>query len=329
MGDTSARNAISGIVAQLVTPFAADGIDTGMLRKIVNRMIDAGVDAIVPLGDSGESAYLDRTEWRRATATCLEQIGGRVSSIVDISDATTTGAIERARFAERLNATAIMVKPVSCWRLTENELRLHVATIAELVGLPMMIGNDPAATGADMRPEFLTDLAADVEAITMVEESSGLIQRISRISDLSGGTISVFNGSDSHALHAAAAGAAGWSTAAACLVPEQIVRVWRLLNAGHGLAAAQLFDRLRPLLDTINDHGAPAAIKSGLRSFGLDAGDPRLPQLPLDPNTSIELAELICVAQTATRTAVARRRLHRPDTLTPDINPREDLAGEH
>ncbi|MEU7634382.1 dihydrodipicolinate synthase family protein [Nocardia sp. NPDC049220] len=329
MGDTPARNAISGIVAQLVTPFAEDGVDTGTLRKIVNRMIDAGVDAIMPLGDSGETAYLGRTEWRRATATCLEQIGGRVSSIVDISDVTTPGAIERARFAERLNATAIMVKPVSCWRLTENELRLHVATIADFVGLPMMIGNDPAATGADMRPEFLTDLAADVEAITMVEESSGLIQRMSRITDLSGGAISVFNGSDSHALHAAAAGAAGWSTAAACLVPEQIVRVWRLLSAGHVLAAAQLFDRLGPLLGTINDHGAPATIKAGLRNFGLDAGDPRLPQLPLDPNTSIELAEFICVAETAIRTVVAGNRLHNPDTRTPDINARDGLTGGH
>ncbi|MGY1877150.1 MULTISPECIES: dihydrodipicolinate synthase family protein [Nocardia] len=300
MGDTMAHNAISGIVARMVTPFAADfGVDADMMRMLVNRMINAGVDAIMPLGDSGESEYLGRTEWRQATAICLEHINGRVPCIVDVSDVTTAGAVERARFAERLNATAIMVKPVSCWRLSANELRLHFATIAEFVGLPMMIGNDPAATGADMPPEFLADLAADIPTVTMVEESSGLIGRIGRIGELSGGAVSVFNGSDLHVLHAATAGAAGWTTAAVGLLPEQIVRVWQLMNAGHVLAAAELFDDLAPLLAAIDEKGAPATIKSGLRVFGLDAGDPRLPQLPLDRDTSIELAELIGNAQTS------------------------------
>ncbi|MET9030439.1 dihydrodipicolinate synthase family protein [Nocardia sp. NPDC004168] len=301
MGERLAHKAISGIVARLVTPFAPDfGVDAATLRRLVNRMIDAGVDAFMPFGDSGESAYLGRTEWRRAAAICLEHIDGRVSCIVDVSDVTTAGVIERARFAERLNATAIMVKPVSCWRLSGNELRLHFATIAEFVGLPMMIGNDPAITGVDMPPEFLTDLAADVETITMVEESSGLIGRIGRISELSGGAVTVFNGSDLHTLHAANAGAAGWSTAAVCLLPEQIVRVWQLLNTGHVLAAAELFDHLAPLLATIDEYGAPATIKSGLRTLGLDVGDPRLPQLPLDHSTSIQLAQLIGHTQTNT-----------------------------
>ncbi|MGW4331131.1 dihydrodipicolinate synthase family protein [Nocardia sp. NPDC004573] len=306
MADTMAWNVLSGVVAQLVTPFAVEsGVDVGMLRRLVDRMICAGVDAVVPLGGSGEGAHLGHSEWRQTIAVCLEQIDGRVASVVDVSDVTTARAVERARFAERLGATAIMVKPVAGWRLNSNELTLHFETIAEFVGLPMVIGNDPAATGIDLPPEFLAEVAAEVGTVRTVEESSGLIARIRRIGELTGGSVAVLNGSDLHALHAAAAGAAGWSTAAVGLVPEQIVRLWRLLEAEQVLAAADLFDRLAPLFAAIAEYGAPVAVKSGLRTLGFDAGDPRLPQLPLDAETSMELAGLIAIAEAASSVPVA------------------------
>ncbi|MDE1675481.1 dihydrodipicolinate synthase family protein [Nocardia gipuzkoensis] len=303
MSGAAAHRAIFGIVAQMITPFAADAsINVKLLRRLLERMIDAGVDAIAPIGDSGESIYLDRIEWRRATATCLEQIAGRVPTIVDVSDITTAGTIERARFAERLSATAIMIRPISCALLNVNELRQHFAMVAEFVNVPIMIGNDPSATGVDMIPEFVADLAAEIELITMIKESSGLIERMKRITELSGGAVSPFNGSNLHALHAYRVGVAGWCTAATCLVPEKIVQLWRLLESEEVVGGTKLFAELAPLLAAIADFGAPATIKSGLRTLGIDAGDPRLPQLPLDRHVSAELAELLSVVRLTTRT---------------------------
>ncbi|WP_406274338.1 dihydrodipicolinate synthase family protein [Nocardia sp. NBC_00881] len=304
MSDSVAHHAISGVVARLVTPFDADGcIDVRVLRRLLDRMIGAGVDAVTPLGDSGESIYLDRTEWRHAAAACLEQVAGRVPTILDVSDITTAGTIERARFAEKLGAAAILIRPLSCGRLSENELRQHFATVAEFVSAPIAIGNDPAATGIDMTTEFLVDLVTGIDSITMIVEFSGCVQRMNCITDLIGGSISLFNGSDLHVPQAFHDSAGGWYTAAACLVPEQVVRLWRLLNCEQDIAAAVLFDQLAPLFATVAGHGLPAILKSGLRFLGINAGDPRLPQLPLDIHIGVELAELISAVRATTRFA--------------------------
>ncbi|SNY79042.1 4-hydroxy-tetrahydrodipicolinate synthase [Nocardia amikacinitolerans] len=286
--------AIEGIVAYPVTPFAAAGrVDTSALARLLDRMIDAGVDAIAPLGSTGESAYLDEREWQQVAAACVEHTAGRVPTVVGVSDLTTAATARRARFAERSGATAVMVLPISYWSLTRAELRAHFTAVAESTALPVMVYNNPATTGIDMPPEFLVDLVHEVENITMIKESSGDIGRMHRIVELGGGRVPFFNGSNPLALRAFAAGAAGWCTAAPCLVPERVVEFWRLLRAGETDSATALFDKLEPLLTALVSRGLPTTVKSALRSTGLDAGDPRRPLLPLEPEPARELDALV------------------------------------
>ncbi|MFI6996063.1 dihydrodipicolinate synthase family protein [Nocardia sp. NPDC050175] len=285
---------ITGIVAYPVTPFSADSgeVDEGVLRGLVDRLVDAGVDAVAPLGSTGESAYLDDQEWAAVASICVEQVDGRVPTVIGVSELTTAGTIARARLAERLGATALMMLPVAYWRLTEVELRRHFTAVADAVALPIMAYNNPGTSGIDMTPEFLVDLVACVDNITMIKESSGDIARMRRIAEL-GADVPFFNGSNRLALRAFDAGAAGWCTAAPCLVPEQIVAVWRLLTAGEVDTATGLFERLEPLLVAMSRGGLPRTVKAGLRALGIDAGDPRPPLLPVDNDTRRALAELI------------------------------------
>ncbi|MFI9407710.1 dihydrodipicolinate synthase family protein [Nocardia sp. NPDC052316] len=289
---------VSGIVAYPVTPFSADSgkVDEPVLRALVDRLVEAGVDAVAPLGSTGESAYLDDQEWAAVASICVEQVDGRVPTVVGVSELTTAGTIARARLAERLGATALMMLPVAYWRLTDNELRRHFTAVADAVALPVMAYNNPGTSGIDMSPEFLVDLVAGVDNITMIKESSGDIARMRRIAELGGASVPFFNGSNRLALQAFGAGAAGWCTAAACLVPEQITEVWRLLRAGETDSAAKLFDRLEPLLTALTRDGLPRTVKAGLRSLGIDAGDPRPPLLPVDDDTRRTIAELIAAA---------------------------------
>ncbi|WP_454197636.1 dihydrodipicolinate synthase family protein [Nocardia sp. Marseille-Q1738] len=285
---------ISGIVAYPVTPYSATGqVDTARLRALLDRMIAAGVDAIAPLGSTGESAYLDRAEWQAVAGTSVEHTAGRVPTVVGVSDLTTDGTIERARYAEAAGATAIMVLPISYWPLTENELRTHFTAVAASVRIPVMVYNNPATTGIDMSPEFLVGLVGHTGNIRMIKESSGDIERMHRIRELGGGAIPFFNGSNPLALRAFQAGAAGWCTAAPCLVPGQVVDLWRHLRAGEADQAAELFTRLQPLLTMLVSRGLPSTVKAGLRSLGLEAGDPRRPLLPLEPDATRELTALI------------------------------------
>ncbi|MCX4098473.1 dihydrodipicolinate synthase family protein [Nocardia sp. alder85J] len=286
---------LSGIVGYPVTPYSADAekIDTGTLRALLDRMIDAGVDALAPLGSTGESAYLSDAEWSCVATECVEHTAGRVPTVVGVSDLTTAGTIKRARIAEEAGADALMVLPISYWPLAEDELREHFTAVAGSTALPVMVYNNPATTGIDMTPEFLVDLVATVGNITMIKESTGDIARMHRIVELGGGEVPFFNGSNPLALKAFEAGAAGWCTAAPCLVPEQVVLFWELLREGDTAGAGELFTRLQPLLTMLVSRGLPATVKSGLRSLGIEAGDPRRPMLPLDPATAAALAALV------------------------------------
>lgn len=287
---------ISGIVAYPVTPFDPrdnDAINVEILHVLLDRMIDAGVDAIAPLGSTGEAAYLTNNEWITVATETIQHADGRVPTIVGVSDLTTAGAVRRAQIAERLGATAVMALPTSYWRLTEEELRLHFTTLADAISIPVMVYNNPATTGIDMKPEFLFDLVTSVENITMVKESTGDVARMNRLNELSGGTLPFFNGSNPLAQKAFQAGAVGWCTAAPCLLPRQIVDFHRAVTTGQDKKAEALFERLRPFLDMIVSRGLPTTIKSGLRSIGIEAGTPRRPLLPLGEPETAQLRELI------------------------------------
>ncbi|MED7952015.1 dihydrodipicolinate synthase family protein [Streptomyces sp. BE20] len=286
---------LEGIIAYPVTPFAAGdgGVDTDALAALVDRLIVSGVHAVAPLGSTGESAYLDDQEWYTAAETALAAVAGRVPSVVGVADLTTRNAVRRARFAEQAGADAVMVLPVSYWKLDEREVVRHFTTVAEAVSVPVMIYNNPATSGIDLSPELMVSLVDRVENITMVKESSGDVQRMHRLSQLTDGALPFYNGSNPLALEAFAAGAAGWCTAAPCLIPEPVLELYRAVRAGELDTARKVFYRQLPVLEFILRGGLPTTVKAGLALRGLDVGTPRRPLLPLDEERTGRLAELL------------------------------------
>ncbi|MFF1905986.1 dihydrodipicolinate synthase family protein [Kitasatospora sp. NPDC058218] len=286
---------LEGIIAYPVTPFApADGgINLARLTTLIDRLVDAGCHAVAPLGSTGESAYLDDQEWFTAAEASVAAVAGRVPTVVGIADLTTRKAVRRARFAEQVGADAVMVLPLSYWKLDEREITRHFTEVAGAVSVPVMIYNNPATSGVDLSPELMVSLVERVENITMVKESSGDVQRMHRLTQLTGGELPFFNGSNPLALEAFAAGAAGWCTAAPCLIPGAVLELHRAVRVGDLDAARQAFYRQLPLLQFILRGGLPTTVKAGLALRGLDVGEPRHPLLPLDDERTLRLAELL------------------------------------
>ncbi|MCV7194080.1 dihydrodipicolinate synthase family protein [Mycolicibacterium brumae] len=285
---------ISGIVAYPITPFTADGgIDHHSLHLVLDRLVDGGASAIAPLGSTGESAYLDLTEWTETAASTINHLGGRLPTVVGVSDLTTAGAARRARIAEGLGASAVMALPVSYWQLTALEVQKHFEAIAAAIDIPVMVYNNPATAGIDLSPTQLWELVRDVDNITMVKESTGDINRMHQLRELSDGTLPFFNGSNPLALEAFRAGAAGWCTAAPCLIPDQIRAFYDAIQRGDDETADAVFGRIQPLLKFIVTRGLPTAVKSGLALTGIPAGEPRRPLLPATEAEAAELSDLI------------------------------------
>ena len=296
------NHTFEGIIAYPVTPFTAGGaVDAPMLHHLIDRMIASGVHAIAPLGSTGESAYLSDAEWELAAQVSMEAVARRVPSVVGISELTTAGACRRARYAERIGADAVMVLPVSYWKLTEAEIIAHYAAIGDAVSIPIMLYNNPATSGIDMSPDLIARVCRAVPSVTMVKESTGDLQRMHRLRQLTHGTIPFYNGSNPLAFAALNAGAAGWCTAAPNLNAALPLALYDAIRQGDIAAARSSFERMLPLLQFIVRVGLPTSVKEGLRQLGIEAGAPRLPLQPLPGEARTELATILADLQNPSR----------------------------
>lgn len=284
-----------GIIGYTITPFSHDGeqLDLPALGQSIDRLIDGGVQVIAPLGSTGEGAYLSDSEWQQVAQYSLERIGKRVPSIVSVSDLTTAGAVRRARFAQQHGADAVMVLPAAYWKLSEAEILQHYRAIGAAIDIPIMLYNNPATSGTDMPVELILRIVREVDNVTMVKESTGDIQRMHKLQLLGEGQVPFYNGCNPLALEAFVAGAKGWCTAAANLIPALNQQLYQAVLAGDLAQARALFYRQLPLLDFILKGGLPATIKAGLGMTGLPVGEPRRPVFGLDDAGRAKLSALL------------------------------------
>ncbi|MUL80948.1 MULTISPECIES: dihydrodipicolinate synthase family protein [unclassified Mycolicibacterium] len=293
----TANTEIHGILAYPVTPFTEDHqVDMGKLAALVDRLVTSGAHGIVPLGSTGESAYLTEAEFDAVIDTTISVVDRRTPVIIGASDLTTANTIRRAQYAERAGADAVMVLPISYWKLSDREIAQHYAAIGASIGIPIMVYNNPATSGIDMRPELLVQMFNDIDNVTMVKESTGDLSRMIRIAELSNGQLPFYNGNNPLALKAFNAGAKGWCTAAPNLRPQQCLDLYDAIRAGDSSKAESLYEELRPLLEFIVAGGLPTTIKGGLELLGQGVGVPRLPLLPLDDGGRDELRRLLAVS---------------------------------
>ncbi|MFF7109070.1 dihydrodipicolinate synthase family protein [Pseudomonas sichuanensis] len=284
-----------GIIGYTITPFSHDGeqLDLPAVGQSIDRLIDGGVQVIAPLGSTGEGAYLSDSEWQQVAQYSLERIGKRVPSIVSVSDLTTAGAVRRARFAQQHGADAVMVLPAAYWKLSEAEILQHYRAIGAAIDIPIMLYNNPATSGTDMPVELILRIVREVDNVTMVKESTGDIQRMHKLQLLGEGQVPFYNGCNPLALEAFVAGAKGWCTAAANLIPTLNQQLYQAVLAGDLAQAQALFYRQLPLLDFILKGGLPATIKAGLGMTGLPVGEPRRPVFGLDEPNRVKLQGLL------------------------------------
>jgi len=286
---------INGIVAYPITPYLAGShdIDTELLCSLVDSLIETGANAIAPLGSAGECAYLTESEWQLVAETTISHVNKRVPVIVGISELTTKDAVNRAIFAEKSGADAVMVILIAYWPLSEEEVFNHYKAIADAISIPIMAYNNPATGGLDMKPEFICRMVNEIDNITMVKESTGDIQRMHRIHEISNGEIPIFCGNNTLALEAFAAGAIGWCTAAPNLIGDLPQQLYSAMQSKDLSTAQAVFYKQLGLLRFIVQGGLAATVKAGLRTKGIEAGAPRKPMLEISSERVAELKSLL------------------------------------
>ncbi len=283
-----------GIIAYPITPFTADdSIDVKTLTTLIDRLVTSGVHAVAPLGSTGELAYLDEHEFDTVAEAATAAVDHRVPVIVGVSDVATAKAVRRARRAQDAGADAVMVLPVSYWRLSEREIVQHYKSISDAIDIPIMAYNNPATSGVDMTPELLVRMFDTIDNVAMVKESTGDLTRMLSIAKFSDGRLPFYNGSNPLVLDALRVGAAGWCTAAANLRTQSCLDLYQAVRSGDFDNAQVIYDGLKPLLEFIVAGGLPTTVKAGLEFLGFPAGAPRRPLLALDEDGRARLCALL------------------------------------
>lgn len=283
-----------GIIAYPITPFdSEEKVDLPLFKQQVERLISSGVQGIAPLGSTGVLPYLTDDEKEAVTEAALLQTAGRVPTLVGVSNLTTDKTVYHAQFAEKAGASAVMIIPMSYWKLTDKEIVAHYDKVAASISIPIMAYNNPATGGVDMSAALLKRLL-EIPNVTMIKESTGDVQRMHYLRKELGEDVAFYNGSNPLALAAFAAGATGWCTAAANLIPELNIALYDAVEQNDLNKAQELFYQQTELLQFIVTKGLPRAIKAGLNLLGENGGHLRS---PLQPLTAEETATLESILQ--------------------------------
>jgi 4-hydroxy-tetrahydrodipicolinate synthase len=284
---------LSGVLTALATPFAPDGkIDTDALRRLVDRSIDGGVQGVVACGSTGEFAAMSATERRLVVETVIDHTAGRVPVVAQTGAMSTAEAVDLTRHAQAAGASVAMVVAPYYEPLTLEETLDYLRTVADAVDIPIMLYNLPGATGVNLSPATVGQLAREVENIRYIKDTSADMAQAGQLIHTYGDVISTFVGWDSLMLAALTEGAAGVMAGTANVMPAQLVSIYRALRDGELGRARSDWARIYPLMDAIMSAPFVPAIKSALNALGFPAGSPRKPVRDLDATTAATIASL-------------------------------------
>jgi len=284
-----------GIIPAVTTPFDADGaVDTAGIAANVRFLLDAGCHGIVGAGTMGEAGSLDRDERRLVLDTIVEAVDGAVPVIAGISAGTADAAIAYAQDAVAAGATAVMCLPPLGYRADLDELIAYYGAVAEGAGVPVMLYNNPEASGVDLRAEQIVAIADRVPGIVAVKECSGDVRRIPALI-AAAPQLEILVGGDDWALEGFAAGATGWVTGVADVAPRECVALYEHVLAGELEAAREIYQRLLPLARFDMTPKLVQYFKAAQDEVGLAGGPCRAPRLPLTAAEQEDLKAALAV----------------------------------
>jgi 2-keto-3-deoxy-L-arabinonate dehydratase len=291
-----AQRPYAGVFPIAPTPFHENGdLDLDGIRRVLDCMIDQGVDGICILANFSEQFLLTDAERDTLTDLCLQHVAGRVTMIVTTSHFSTRVAAERARKAARGGADMLMLMPPYHGiglRADERGMIEHFAAVAE-AGIPIMVQDAPLS-GVALPVPFLLRLAQEVPLVRYLKiEVAGTAAKLRSLVELGGELVEgPFDGEESITLMADLdAGATG--TMCSALLPDLIKPVVQHHRAGRRREAAEQYARILPLINYENRQCGLRAAKAIMKEGGVIRSDAvRHPLEPLHPATRGGLLEL-------------------------------------
>lgn len=279
-----------GTGAALITPFNEDlSIDTEALTRIVNFSIDGGIEYLVVLGTTAETATLTPSDKELVIKTIIEANKKRVPLVLGVGGNDTMKVVEELKTADLSDFEAILSVSPYYNKPSQEGIYQHYKAIAESSPLPIIIYNVPGRTSSNMLPKTVVRLANDFKNIVALKEACGDITQAMEIIKNKPKDFLLISGDDMLALPIVLAGGSGIITVIGQCFPKEFSEMIRLgLNRKVDDAYASHY-RLSECIDMIFEQGNPAGIKEVYKSLGLAENYLRLPLVPVDEDLAKRL----------------------------------------
>jgi len=271
-----------GSMVALATPMQADGsVEYGALAALVEFHIDAGTDAIVAVGTTGESSTLSVPEHFDVIKRTVELVNKRIPVIAGTGANATNEAIELTQHAREAGADACLLVTPYYNKPTQEGLFQHYKAVADAVPIPQILYNVPGRTALDMSPQTTARLSA-VDNIIGIKEAFGTVERIQELLSLCGDGFMVVTGDDGTAMESMLAGCHGDISVTANVVPAQMHQMCEAAMAGDRVAAEAIEKQIADLHRVLFLESNPIPVKWALQEMGKIPTGIRLPLTVLD-----------------------------------------------
>jgi 4-hydroxy-tetrahydrodipicolinate synthase len=252
-----------GAMTALVTPLKNGQVDDKALAQLVEQQIAGGIDALVAVGTTGESATLNFDEHIHVVAHVVKCARERVPVIAGAGSNSTLESIELAKASREVGADGLLLVTPYYNRPSQEGLYRHFGAVVKAVPLPTIVYNVPARTGCDLLPETVARLC-DFDAIVGIKEATGLMQRATQIIARCGTRLTVLSGDDFTALPLYSVGARGVISVVSNVAPEWMAKMWDAAKAGKWDEARALHFKIQALTELLFAEPSPAPTKAAM-----------------------------------------------------------------
>jgi len=275
-----------GTYVAMVTPFTSDDkIDEEGFRKNINYLIENGVDGLLAVGTTGESATMTHDEHKFLIETLVDEVNGRVDTLAGAGSNSTKEAIDLVKFSEDVGADAALVITPYYNKPQQHGLVSHYETICNNSDIPIIAYNVPSRTGIDILSETVVEIAK-IDNVKALKEASPSINKTSTTLRLLENEnllddFTILSGDDGMTLPLMVIGATGVISASANVDSKRMSLMVNCILDGDFEKAKEIHRDMHDLIDALFIESNPVPAKEALKLMGLPAGHVRQPLAPM------------------------------------------------
>ena len=267
-----------GLGVALVTPFTENGaVDFAAVAKIVDNLVEGGVDYILVLGTTGETPTLTTDERKALIRFVRERVAGRVQLMVGVGGNCTRDVVTTLRTWDLSGYDAVLSVNPYYNKPNQEGLYQHFKAVAEASPRPVVLYNIPGRTGVNMTPETIARLAKDCPNIIGVKEASGDLAQMERVKALTPSDFLLISGDDGLTVEVIKRGGVGVISVLANAYPAETKEVVDLALLGNIEEAERQLKALDGIISALFEEGNPVGIKTLLHTKGVCSDTMRLP----------------------------------------------------